>query len=498
MTPPVPALPRPAPRAPVWTAAEAAAATGGRLSGAGGWTATGVSIDTRTLNPGDLFVALQGDARDGHGFVGQAQERGAAAALVARVPDGFGANGPLLTVDDTLDGLRALAVAARARCAGRVVGVTGSVGKTGVKEMLRAMFAAQGETHASEGSYNNHWGAPLTLARMPARTMFAVIEMGMNHAGEIAPLTRLARPHVALVTTVEPVHIEHFPDESAIADAKAEIFEGLQPGGVAVLNRDNRWFGRLSAAARARGARVIGFGAQADAEARLVSADLRAGCTVAQAVIGGRELVFKVGAPGRHLAWNALGALAAAQAAGADLARAALALANWKAPAGRGARWVVALGPDGVDGAFDVVDESYNANPASVGAALDVLAATPVEDGIGRVARGRRIAVLGDMMELGAGEAAAHARLAEHPGMAAVDLVFTVGPRMKLLHEALPPERRGGWFETSAAAADRLRRTVDGGDVVMVKGSKSMAMGAVVSALKSMGAARDPATAEEN
>ncbi|MFN3615634.1 MAG: UDP-N-acetylmuramoyl-tripeptide--D-alanyl-D-alanine ligase, partial [Rubrimonas sp.] len=405
---------------------------------------------------------------------------------------------PLLTVEDTLQGLRALAAAARARSAAQVVGVTGSVGKTGAKEMLRAMFAAQGPTHASEGSYNNHWGVPLTLARMPAATGFAVIEMGMNHAREIAPLTMLARPHVALITTVEPVHIENFPDEAAIADAKAEILEGLEPGGVAVLNRDNRWFARLSAAARARGARVVGFGAHPEAEARMVGADLRAGCTVAQAVIDGRELVFKIGAPGRHLAWNALGALAAAQAAGADLARAALALADWKAPAGRGARWIVALGPDGVDGAFEVVDESYNANPASVGAALDVLAATPVKDGIGRVSRGRRIAVLGDMLELGATEAAAHAGLAEHPGLAAVDLVFTVGPRMRLLHEALPADRRGGWFETSAAAAERLRRTVDGGDVVMVKGSKSMAMGVVVAALKALGAARDPAAAEES
>jgi UDP-N-acetylmuramoyl-tripeptide--D-alanyl-D-alanine ligase len=480
--------------APLWTAADAAAATGGRLAG-GDWAATGVSIDTRTLRPGDLFVALQGDARDGHAFVGDALEKGAAAALVARAPDGFG--GRLLTVRDTLEGLQALGVAARARTAARVIGVTGSVGKTGAKEMLRAMLTPQGATHASEGSYNNHWGVPLTLARMPAATAFAVIEMGMNHAGEIAPLSRFARPHVALITTVQPVHLENFADEAGICDAKAEIFEGLEPGGIAVLNRANRWFERLSDAARARGARVIGFGAHPQAEAELISAEVHRGATIARARLSGRDFVFKIGSPGRHLAHNAIGALAAAEAVGADLARAALALQDWRAPEGRGARWLVRLGPDGTNGVLEIVDESYNANPASVGAALDVLAARPVEDGVGRIARGRRVVALGDMLELGAGEIAAHAALADHPAMDAVDLVFCVGPRMRALHDALPPERRGGWFGTSTEAADRLRRLVDGGDVVMVKGSKSMRMGAVVSALKALGAARDAAAAEE-
>jgi UDP-N-acetylmuramoyl-tripeptide--D-alanyl-D-alanine ligase len=481
----------------LWTAAEAVAATGGRTGA--DWTAHGVSIDTRTLRRGDLFVALTGQARDGHAFVGDALEKGAAAALVSRAPDGFGGSGPLLTVPDTLEALRALGAAARARMAGRVIGVTGSVGKTGVKEMLRVMLTGQGATHASEGSHNNHWGVPLTLARMPADTAFAVIEMGMNHAREIAPLTTLARPHVALITTVAPAHLEHFPDEAAIADAKAEIFEGLEPGGVAILNRDNRWFDRLAAAGRARGARIVAFGADARADARLLAAETRRGgaVSIASASLGGVELVFKLGAPGRHLTQNALGALAAAQAAGADLALAALALADWRAPAGRGARWLVTRGPGGVDGVVEVVDESYNANPASVGAALEVLAATPVKDDVGRIARGRRIACLGDMLELGEAETAAHAGLAEHPAMALVDLVFAVGPRMRALHDALPKNRRGGWFATSQEAAERLRRFVDGGDVVMVKGSKSMAMGAVVAALKTLGPARDAAAAEE-
>ncbi|TVQ53945.1 MAG: UDP-N-acetylmuramoyl-tripeptide--D-alanyl-D-alanine ligase [Rhodobacteraceae bacterium] len=482
---------------PLWSAAEAAAATGGATAGA--WTATGVSIDTRSLAPGDLFVALDG-ARDGHAFVADALAKGAAAAMVSR-PAGLPAEAPLLTVDDTLAGLRALGAAARARVAARVIGVTGSVGKTGTKEMLRAMLAPQASTHAPERSFNNHWGVPLTLARMPCDTAFAVIEMGMNHGGEIAPLSRLTRPHVALITTVEAVHIENFENEQGIADAKAEIFAGLErtPEGaapVAVLNRDNRWFDRLAAAAAAAGARVVGFGADAGADARLISAEGRGGATVVRAALSGREIVFKLAAPGRHLALNALGALAAAEAAGADVARAAMGLAGWRPPEGRGARWTVALGPNGVDGTVRVIDESYNANPASVGAALAVLAAAPVEHGVGRIARGRRIAVLGDMLELGPQAEALHAALAEHPAMAGVDLVATVGARMRALDAALPAAKRAGWFETAAEAAERVRRLVDAGDVAMVKGSNSMRMATVVDALKGLGAARADDSAE--
>ncbi len=477
----------------LWTAAEAQAATGGRATRA--FAAAGVTIDSRSAAPGDLFVALA-DARDGHDFVADALRRGAAAAMVSRIPEGVPADAPLLVVDDTLAGLRGLAAAARARSAARVVAVTGSVGKTGAKEMLRAIFAAHGPTHAAEKSFNNHWGAPLTLARMPAETAFAALELGMNHAGEIAPLSRLARPHVALITTVEAVHIENFADESGIADAKAEVFAGLAPGGVAVLNRDNRWFDRLAAAARDAGARVVAFGSDARAAARLLDAAGRGGATVARAEIDGQALMFRLGAPGRHLALNALGALAAAQAAGADLARAALALGDWRAPEGRGARWRVAFGDAGVDGAILLIDESYNANPASVGAALEVLAAEPVEDGVGRVARGRRIAVLGDMLELGDHGPSMHAGLAAHPAMARLDAVVAVGPAMEALHAALPADRRGGWFADAAQAAARLRRMADAGDVIMVKGSRGMRMERVVDALKAAGDAR-PADAPE-
>ncbi len=473
--------------APLWTAAEAAHACNGRATG--DWVARGVSIDTRELAPGDLFVALVGDNRDGHAFVADALAQGAAAALVSRPPDGVAA--PLLIAGDTLEALRGLGAAARARAReARVIGVTGSVGKTGTKEMLRAMLAAQAATHAAERSFNNHWGVPLTLARMPRDTRFAVIEMGMNHPGEIEPLSRLARPDVALITTVASVHLENFADEAGIADAKAEIFMGIEPDGVAVLNADNRHFERLASAARAAGARVVSFGTGAQADARLVSAEQRGGSMVARAEIGGRAMVFKLGSPGRHLALNALGALAAAEAAGADLALAAIGLSAWRAPQGRGARWTVAIGPGGGDGMIHLIDESYTANPASVGAALDALAATPVEDGVGRIARGRRIACLGDMLELGPRETSLHAALADHPAMRDVDLVFTVGERMRALDDALPVEKRGGWFASAEAAAERLRRVADGGDVFMVKGSLRMGMARVVAALKGVGVAR--------
>jgi UDP-N-acetylmuramoyl-tripeptide--D-alanyl-D-alanine ligase len=482
--------------APLWTAAEAAAATGGTATA--DWSATGVSIDSRSVERGDLFVALK-DSRDGHAFVADALGRGAAAVLVTHRPEGVPEDAPLLIVEDTLEGLRGLGAAARARTDCRVIGVTGSVGKTGTKEMLRAMLAPQGATHAPERSFNNHWGVPLTLARMPQDTRFAVIEMGMNHAGEITPLTRLARPDVAMITTVEAVHLENFVDETGIADAKAEIFWGLpESGGTAVLNRDNRHFAHLAEKARIHGARVVGFGSDHAAEARLVSVTPHPMATVAQAVIQGEPVMFRVSAPGRHLVLNALGALAAVQALGADLAHAAIGLGQWQAPEGRGARWIVALAEAERTETIEVIDEAYNANPASVAAALAVLAAHEVEDGVGRIARGRRIAVLGDMLELGPQEAQLHADLAALPELQALDLVLCVGERMRALDAALPPALRGGWFPDAPACVDRLAKLVDAGDVVMVKGSNGLRMGRIVEKLKALGQARTADRAAED
>jgi len=480
------------PAAPLWTSAAARAATG--AAPGPDWTATGVSIDTRTLRPGDLFVALTA-ARDGHDFVAEALARGAAAALVSRVPEGVPADAPLLLVPDVLDGLRALGAAARARFAGRVVAVTGSVGKTGTKEMLRTALAAQGRTHAAEKSYNNHWGVPLTLARMPADADFAVLEIGMNAPGEIAPLARLARPHVAMITTVEAVHLAAFRDLRGIAREKAAIFEGLEPGGTAILNRDTPTYPILLAAARRAGARPLRFGRTGRPEYRLGEVRLGETGTCAEASAGGRRFLFRLAAPGRHLAMNALGVLAAVEALGGDLGVAAVALGRWQPPEGRGGRWTVLLGPGGLDGAITLIDESYNANPAAMAAAFEVFAAAEPADGIGRVARGRRIAFLGDMLELGPRERELHAGLAEVPALGRITTVHCAGERMRALHEVLPRARRGEWFATAAEMALRVKRLLDPGDIAMVKGSRGARVDLVVEAIKAMGEAR-PAAAE--
>ncbi len=472
---------------PLWTAEEAAAATGGRATGA--WPeagVSGVSIDSREIRPGDLFVALAGEARDGHAFVADALSKGAAAAIVAHRPDGVAEGAPLLEVADTLEGLRGLAAAARARMRGRVVALTGSVGKTSTKDILARMCATQARTHAAERSFNNHWGVPLTLARMPADTEIAVLEIGMNHAGEITPLSRLARPDVAAILAVRAVHLEFFDSVEGIADAKSEIFAGLEPGGTAVLNADDPHYLRCRAAAERAGAgRLLTFGQAGEVVPEHIA--LHEGTTVVRARIGGEALLFRIGAAGRHFAQNACGALAMVVALGLEPARAALALPGWHAPAGRGARETVRLGPEGMDGEITLIDESFNASPASVRAAFEVLAAAEVAHDIGRIARGRRIAFLGDMLELGPEERALHAGLAETPEIEGVDVVHCCGARMRALHEALPKARRGVWAEDSAALAERAPRLVDAGDVCMVKGSKASRMDRVLEAIRRVG-----------
>lgn len=472
----------------LWTAADAAAATGGALAG-GDWVAGGVSIDTRSLQPGDLFVALSA-ARDGHDFVAEALQRGAAAALVSHRPEGVAENAPLLIVPDVLEGLRGLGRAARARFTGKLVAVTGSVGKTGSKEMLRTALGANGSVHAAEKSFNNHWGVPLTLARMPAHCDFAVIEIGMNAPGEIAPLAVLARPDVAIVTTVEAVHLAAFRDIRGIAREKAAIFDGLVPGGTAILNRDTPTYPVLLGAAKRAGARLVRFGSTGRPEYRLESVKVGPGGTCVSARASGRAFLFRLAAPGRHLAMNALGILAAVEAVGGDLARATMALCQWQAPEGRGQRWLVHLGQDGLDGTLTLIDESYNANPAAMAAAFEVFAGDEPRHGEGRVAQGRRVAFLGDMLELGPHELALHAGLADVPALRAITTIHCAGPRMKALHAALPASQRGEWFEDAAAMAARVRRLLDAGDIAMVKGSFGSRVGQVVEAIKAMGDAR--------
>lgn len=467
----------------LWTSAEAVAATGGVTTAE--WSANCVSIDTRSLEAGDLFVALKA-ARDGHEFVAQALANGAAAALVTHVPDGVAPDAPLLIVDDVLAALEDMGRVARARTDARVVAITGSVGKTSTKEMLRAALTPQGRTHASIASYNNHWGVPLTLARMPRDTEFAIIEIGMNHPGEISPLAKMARPHVALVTTVAAVHLEAFDDVAGIAAEKAAILEGLEPGGLAVLNGDIDTAHILRDAALKIPCDIRMFGETTD-EWQLKSVRLHEDTTIAEAQAGDLPLIYKINSAGRHFALNALGALASADALGADLAIAAADLGRWTPYAGRGVRETVYLDPVEGDQTLTLLDDAYNANPTSVGAALEVLAAAHVTDGLGRIEKGRRIAFLGDMKELGPQEGALHGDLATHPAMAQIDIVHTVGPLMRHLHDALPDGQRGEWREVSRGFIGEIHRMVDAGDVMLAKGSLSMDLGRIVDAVRKLG-----------
>src|SRR5262245_17103655 len=436
----------------------------------------GISIDTRTIAPGEAFFAIKGDNRDGHDFVQAALKAGAGLAVIAADRRAnFPADAPLLVVADVLEGLRALARAARARSQAKIVGVTGSVGKTSTKEALRLALGRQGETHASAASYNNHWGVPLSLSRCPQTARYAVFEMGMNHAGEIEPLTRLVRPQVAIITTVEPVHLEFFGSVEAIADAKAEIFLGIESGGAAVINRDNAQFARLAESAKRAGvARIVSFGEHAQADARLLQCSLQSDGSTVQARILGTDVTYKLGAAGRHLVLNSLSVLAAVALVGADLALAALALAELRPPTGRGARATLDL----PGGTALLIDESYNANPASMRAALALLGHADVGP------RGRRIAVLGDMLELGPRGADLHRELAQAVLAHEVDLVFCCGPLMRALWEALPSGRQGGYAEASAGLESHVLSAIQPGDAIMVKGSLGSRMAPIVKALQ--------------
>jgi UDP-N-acetylmuramoyl-tripeptide--D-alanyl-D-alanine ligase len=436
------------------------------------------------LQPGDLFVALK-DVRDGHEFVAAALNKGAGAALVSHVPEGVAEDAPLLIVDDVLPALEALASAARARTGARVIGVTGSVGKTSTKDMLAHVLGRQGKTHAAAASYNNHWGVPLTLARMPPDTAYAVIEIGMSAPGEIAPLSKLARPQVAVITTVAAAHLEAFDSIEGIAAEKAAIFDGLEPEGTAILPADLDVTPVLRAGVGA--AQVIDFGEAPGSDWPMLSAQVVGETTVVETRFNGEKLIFKTGAPGVHFGMNALAVLAAVNAVGADVAVAACDLATWHPTAGRGTREVLSLDPVVDDMTITLMDDAFNANPASMAASFEVLAATHPEDGIGRIQRGRRIAILGDMLELGPDEARLHAGLAELPAIDAVSVVHCVGPRMAALWHALPEPKRGVQV---AAPEDILAKThdlFDAGDVVLVKGSKGSRISLVVDAIRKLG-----------
>jgi len=467
----------------LWRSGDAVPAMQGRC--ALSWQATGISIDSRTVEPGDIFVALKGPNFDAHEFVAAALAAGAAAAVVTWRPANVPSDAPLVLVEDPLAALGRLAQAARERSRAKRIGITGSVGKTGTKEALRILLSGQGPTHASAGSYNNQWGVPLSLARMPAETRFGIFEIGMNHPGEILPLTRLVRPQVAIVTAIEPAHTEFFPSVEAIADAKAEIFAGMNGDGTAILNRDNPHYARLADHARRAGVgRILGFGRHAEAWARLLDCSLHATCSAVTAVIGGQRIDYSIGAPGAHWVMNSLAVLAAVDAVGADLAAAASAMSRVRPPKGRGERSRLQL----IGGAIELIDESYNASPAAVRAALQVLAQSKPASG------GRRIAVLGDMRELGPEGPALHAALAPDLLQAGADLLFAVGPLMARLFEALPAEKRVRHTGTSAEMVPALVGALRAGDVVLVKGSLGTRMAPIIAAIKALGreAGADP------
>jgi len=460
----------------LWTPEELVAATGGKMLGTVSKALNGVSIDTRTIAPGDIFVAIKGETHDGHDFVAKALTAGAGLAIVSRVTDEMKAAGPLLVVDnDPLEGLEKIGRASRTRSQAQIVGVTGSVGKTSTKEMLRLALAVSGLTHSSVASFNNHWGVPLTLSRMPRNAAYGVFEIGMNHVGEITPLVGMVQPHVAIVTNVAPVHIGNFNSVEEIADAKAEIFTGVTAGGHAVLNRDNHFFERLSAAARSAGIRnIISFGSHEKADVRSERIVLHATCSCVTADVMGEKLIYKLGLPGEHMVLNSLAVLAAVKVMGADLARAALALAVAEAAKGRGVHHRLRMEA----GELLLIDESYNANPVSMAAALALLGRAKTGKG------GRRIAVLGDMLELGKDGASLHAELFKAVDANKVDVVYAAGPLMAHLWAKTPEDRRGASANTSAELKDRLLDGLQAGDVVMIKGSLGSRMGPLVDAIK--------------
>ena len=469
----------------LWTSSDLVAAMRGRAIGALPDGVPGISIDTRSIALGEVFFAIKGETMDGHDFGAAAAKAGAGILVVAedRVESLGDVGAPMIAVRDVLAALEDLGRAARARTSAKIVAVTGSVGKTTTKDALRHVLSACGRVHASDKSFNNHWGVPLTLARMPADCDFAVFEIGMNHPDEIRPLVKMVRPHVAIVTLVAAAHLGFFETLDEIAKAKAEIFEGVVEGGHALINRDDERFDLLAGLAKAAGvASIVSFGENPDATIRLTACKLETDHSDLTVEVDGRTVPVKLGAPGRHIVQNALAVIGAARLVDADLDAVIAALSTLSPPSGRGERHQLAT----EGGAFTLIDESYNANPASMRAAMELLQHASTQ------ANGRRIAVLGDMLELGRHSAALHADLADLVARTHADIVLMAGPQMKNLADALP----AGLSKDYRASADDLKPilldVVRAGDVVMVKSSKGIGFSKLVDALIT----RFPASAE--
>ena len=460
----------------LWTANALVDAMGGRPFGNLPAGISGISIDSRSLQPGEAFFAIKGEAMDGHDFATAAVKAGAGVLVVAeaKLPGLGRLTAPMIVVPDVLVALEKLGIAARARSKAKIVAVTGSAGKTSTKEALRHTLSAVGKVHASAASFNNHWGVPLTLAKLPEDCDYAIFEIGMNHAGEIRPLVKMVRPHVAIVTMIAAAHLGHFRNLEEIATAKAEIFEGIEAGGAALINRDDAHWKLLEKLAKAAGVqRVLGFGENARATYKLISTELHGDQSTLSAKIGGKEVEATVGAPGRHMVQNALAVLGTAHLVGADVGKVAAALATLQAERGRGQRHVLDL----PGGPVTLIDESYNANPASMRAALSLLKAASVGQG------GRRVAVLGDMLELGSHSEKLHAALAEPVIESGAEVVLLAGPHMAKLADALPKEIKVAYQANADALKPVLADALMPGDAVMIKSSKGIGFSKLVDAL---------------
>ena len=458
----------------LWTKDSTCAATGGACQI--DWSATGISIDSRTTQSGDLFVAIKGPRMDGHDFVEQAFSKGAVAALVDHRLVGIEKQFPVITVNNTKEALDKLGIAARKRSPAQIIAVTGSVGKTGTKDAIYHSLIPQGKTCASAHSYNNHWGVPLSLARMAPDSDYGIFEVGMNHAGEITPLSRMIQPDVSIITTVEPVHIEYFESVEAIADAKAEIFTGMM-GGTAILNRDNPYFYRLKLMAEKQGVdQILSFGEHKEADARLISRLADCSGNNVEALICGRRIGYRLGIPGQHLVQNSLAVLLAISTIDADVAKAANSLSNLVPIDGRGLHHKI----DIEDGFFTIIDESYNANPASMRAAIETLSTmTP-----GPCAK--RIAVLGDMRELGEKSEDYHIELANTLAEHSIDEIYACGEQMSIMFNALPSELRGGFSNSAIDLGNDVKEKIRPGDIVTVKGSLAIGMKTIVNQLMAL------------
>lgn len=477
----------------LWRAQEVQTSCGGKIIGASDWSACGVSINSRSIKPGDMFIAIKGPNHDGHAFVADAFARGAVAAIVSSVPDDMPENANLLVVGDTQKALEDLGQSARYHMNSMMIGVTGTVGKTGTKQMLATVLSGMGKTHASEGGLNNHWGVPLSLASMPKDCDYGIIEMGMNHAGEISQLTRQVKPKIAIITEITPTHTEFLGDIHGVVQAKSEIFEGMGPDGVAILNRDNEFYPDLVAAAKTNGVgKIRSFGEHEKADARLIRYVEASNGTMVTARIFGEDVTYQMAWHGKHIAMNSLSVLLAVSIAGGDVKEAVRTLSEVQPVQGRGDREFLDLGDS--SNPVTLINETSNASPASMKAAFRVLAM--IDPGRG----GRLIAVLGDMLELGKKAVEHHTDLALPLRAANIDLVYTCGSLMKKLHDTLPANQRGGHAKDSEALAQIVPDVLIPGDVVMVKGSRGSKMDTVVEAMRALpeskGSKKAPADGE--